>query len=261
MKLQIYENKEVASKQVALYVVSKINEFGPTPSRPFVMGLPTGSSPEGIYQNLIELYNAKKVSFENVVTFNMDEYLGLPPSDPQSYHYFMYSKFFNHINIKPENVNILNGLTDDVEAECSNYEAKIKSYGEIQLFLGGLGPEGHIAFNERGSSRDSKTRKVQLVESTIIANSRFWNNDTSKVPKYALSVGISTVLDNSKEVIIVVFGSNKHNALKETIEGEITSRYPCTYLQEHKNCIVVTDYSAVNEDGNLIKKAEKNNLL
>ena len=126
----------------------------------------------------------------------MDEYLGLAPENPQSYHYFMFDKLFNHIDIPRENINILNGLAKDVEKECADYEGKIKKYERINLFLGGLGPEGHLAFNEAGSTRDSKTRKVALVESTIKANCRFFDNDESKVPKHALSVGISTILEN-----------------------------------------------------------------
>lgn len=239
--VRVSATADVASQELAHYIVDKINEFKPSATKPFVLGLPTGSSPEKVYKYLVELNKLKKVSFEHVVTFNMDEYRGLPPSDPQSYHYFMYYHLFNHIDIKPENINILDGLLLDVETECSNYELKIKSYGGIHLFLGGLGPEGHIAFNETGSSRDSKTREVALVPSTIQANSRFWDGDESKVPKSALSVGISTVLDNSEEIIIIVFGLLKQFALQQTLSGPIGSKYPCSFLQEHPNVKIVTD--------------------
>ncbi|CDK27599.1 unnamed protein product [Kuraishia capsulata CBS 1993] len=175
----------------------------------------------------------------------MDEYLGLSPDHPQSYHYFMHKHLFDHVNFRPENINILNGLAEDVEAECAQYEAKIKSYGGIQLFMGGLGPEGHIAFNEAGSTRDSITRKVSLVQSTIAANSRFFENDESKVPKFALSVGISTVLDNSAEVAIIVLGKNKQKALSETIRHPVDSAFPSTYLQTHGNVLIVADFEAV----------------
>ncbi|CAI5757499.1 unnamed protein product [Candida verbasci] len=245
MRQATFSNPNDASDYLANYIIQKINSFEPTSSKPFVLGLPTGSSPEGIYGKLIEANKLGLVSFKNVVTFNMDEYLGLKPSDPQSYHYFMYDKFFNHVDIPRKNINILNGLTNDIEKECAEYENKIKKYGKINLFLGGLGPEGHLAFNEAGSTRDSKTRKVDLVESTIKANSRFFENDENKVPKHALSVGISTILDNSQEIAIIVLGGNKHFALDKTINGQANDpNYPSSYLQDHDNVLIVCDNAA-----------------
>ena len=159
MRLIIEPNYQQISAWAASYVAKKINEFQPTAEKPFVLGLPTGSTPLGTYKELIGLYNQGIVSFENVVTFNMDEYVGLPQGHPESYHSFMWNNFFSHVNIKKENVNILNGNADDLEAECARYEEKIASYGGIQLFLGGIGPDGHIAFNEPGSSLTSRTRQ------------------------------------------------------------------------------------------------------
>ncbi|CAH2351498.1 glucosamine-6-phosphate isomerase [[Candida] railenensis] len=245
MKQATFSLPDDASEYLANYIINKIKDFSPTPSKPFVLGLPTGSSPEGIYSRLIKAYKNGRISFKNVVTFNMDEYLGLTPQNPQSYHYFMYDKFFNHIDIPKENINILNGLTEDVKKECADYEAKIKSYGKIHLFLGGLGPEGHLAFNEAGSTRSSKTREVELVESTIKANSRFFDNDLSKVPKSALSVGISTILDNSEEIAIIVLGSAKKFALEKTLYGKKNDpRFPSSYLQDHSNVLIVCDNAA-----------------
>ncbi|CAK7895233.1 hypothetical protein CAAN1_10S01728 [[Candida] anglica] len=245
MKQATFSYSEDASEYLAQYIINKINNFGPTASKPFVLGLPTGSSPEGIYARLIEAYNTKKISFKNVVTFNMDEYLGLSPENEQSYHYFMYDKFFNHVDIPRKNIHILNGLTKNVQQECSNYEAEIKKFGRIHLFLGGLGPEGHLAFNEAGSERSSITREVFLVESTIEANSRFFGNDRSKVPKSALSVGISTILDNSDEIAIIVLGKAKAYALEKTINGKKNDpRFPSSYLQDHSNVLVVCDNAA-----------------
>lgn len=244
MRQAIFSNNQDAATFVAQYIVTRINDFKPTHSKPFVMGLPTGSSPEGIYKKLIEYYQNGLVSFKNVVTFNMDEYVGLQPSDDQSYHYFMYNKLFNHIDIPRENINILNGLATDIEQECARYEAKIAQYGRINLFLGGMGIEGHLAFNETGSTRDSKTRKIALVQSTIEANSRFFNNDLSKVPKHALSVGISTILDNSDEIIIIVLGKSKQFAVDKTINGEMTAKYPSSWLQDHRNVFIVSDFDA-----------------
>lgn len=245
MKQATFSSQEDASEYLANYIISKINAFQPTATKPFVLGLPTGSSPEGIYAKIISAYKQGKVSFKNVVTFNMDEYLGLEPSNKQSYHYFMYDKLFNHIDIPKENINILNGLAEDPEKECSDYEQKIKKHGRIHLFLGGLGPEGHLAFNEKGSLRSSKTRKVDLVESTIKANSRFFDNDLSKVPKHALSVGISTILDNSNEIALIVLGSGKKFALEKTLYGKNSDpNFPLSYLQDHKNVLVVCDNAA-----------------
>lgn len=138
----------------------------------------------------------------------MDEYVGLPKDHPESYHSFMWNNFFSHVDIKPENVNILNGNAPDLEVECAAYEAKMKAVGGVDLFLGGIGPDGHIAFNEPGSSLASRTRVKSLTTDTIIANSRFFDNDVNKVPKTSVTVGVGTVLD-AKEVLIMVNGHNK----------------------------------------------------
>lgn len=245
MKQATFSSPDDASTYLAEYIINKINSFKPTASKPFVLGLPTGSSPEGIYARLILAYKDGRISFRNVITFNMDEYLGLPPTNDQSYHYFMYNKLFNHIDIPRENIHILNGLAKDIKKECVDYEKAIKSYGRIHLFLGGLGPEGHLAFNEAGSTRDSKTREVFLVESTIKANSRFFDNDLNKVPKSALSVGISTILDNSDEIVLIVLGENKKFALDKTINGtKNDARFPSSYLQDHSSVLVVCDNAA-----------------
>lgn len=252
MRQAIFSSPDDASAYLANYIVAKINDFNPSKSRPFVLGLPTGSSPEGIYARLVRAYKAGHVSFANVVTFNMDEYLGLQPSHPQLYHYFMYDKLFNHVDIPKENINILNGLAANTAAECANYEAKIKKYGRIHLFLGGLGPEGHLAFNEAGSTRNSKTRVVDLVPSTMQANSRFFDNDPAKVPKQALSVGISTILDNSDEVAIIVLGANKKFALEKTLYGKPNdAQFPSSYLRDHRNVVVVCDHAAAGLNAKL----------
>ena len=140
MRVIIKDDKDLVANWAANYVVYKINRFKPTPSKPFVLGLPTGSTPLGMYKKLIELCREGKVSFANVVTFNMDEYIGLAPEHPQSYHYFMYEKFFNHIDIQRKNIHILDGLTKDYEKECFEYERKIKEIGGIHLFIGGVIP-------------------------------------------------------------------------------------------------------------------------
>lgn len=246
MRLIIQPNYEGISKWVADYIVKKINEFGPTPERPFVLGLPTGSTPLGTYSQLIKLYENGLVSFKNVITFNMDEYVKLPKSNSQSYYSFMWKNFFSYLDINPENVNILDGNAQNLEAECAAYEAKIKAVGGINLFLGGIGPDGHIAFNEPGSSLSSRTRIKTLTNDTIIANSRFFDNDITKVPKQALTVGVATVMD-AHEVLIIVNGHNKARALSQAVEGSVNHMWTITALQMHPKGIIVCDEDATDE--------------
>ena len=226
--------------------MTEIRFFSPTADRPFVLGLPTGSTPLGTYQKLIEFHKKGYVSFKNVVTFNMDEYVGIPKEHPQSYHSFMWDNFFSHIDIQPENVNILNGNAADLEAECETYEQMIKAIGGIHLFLGGIGADGHIAFNEPGSSLHSRTRMKTLTRDTIIANSRFFDNDTNLVPKHALTVGVGTVMD-AKEVLIIVNGHNKARALCQAVEGSVNHMWTISALQLHPKGIIVCDESATEE--------------
>ena len=246
MRLIIQESYTQLSQWAAAYIVKRINEFAPTPEKPFVLGLPTGSTPLGTYKQLIALYNQGKVSFENVVTFNMDEYIGLPEDHQESYHSFMWNNFFKHIDIKKENVNILNGNAEDPEAECVRYEEKIKSYGGIHLFMGGIGPDGHIAFNEPGSSLASRTRIKTLTQDTIIANSRFFNNDINLVPKTALTVGVGTIMD-AQEVLILVNGHNKARALYQAVEGAVNHMWTISILQMHPKGIIVCDDASTDE--------------
>ncbi|MBR6249446.1 MAG: glucosamine-6-phosphate deaminase [Muribaculaceae bacterium] len=246
MRLIIQPDYENVSEWAARYVASRINAFKPTADRPFVLGCPTGSSPLGMYKKLIELNRAGKVSFEHVVTFNMDEYCGLPEEHPESYHSFMWNNFFSHINIKPENVNILNGNAADLEAECAQYEARIAAAGGIELFMGGVGPDGHIAFNEPGSSLTSLTRQKTLTRDTIIANSRFFDGDVNKVPKTALTVGVGTVMA-ARSVMILVNGHNKARALQQAVEGGVSQMCTLSALQMHRRAIIVADDAATDE--------------
>ena len=246
MRLIIQPDYSGIATWVAYYIAEKINQFSPTAERPFVLGLPTGSTPLGVYGKLIELYEGRKVSFKHVVTFNMDEYVGIPKSHTQSYYSFMWDNFFEQIDILPENANILNGNALDLVAECEAYEAKIKAVGGIHLFLGGIGADGHIAFNEPGSSLGSRTRMKTLTQDTIIANSRFFNNDVNQVPKTALTVGVGTVMD-AQEVLIIVNGYNKAQALRQAVEGSVNHLWTITALQLHPKGIIVCDESATTE--------------
>ena len=238
MRVIILKNKEEIGKWSAYLIAKRINEFKPTEQKPFVLGLPTGSTPLVTYKELIKLNKEGVVSFKNVVTFNMDEYVGLSPDHKQSYHYFMYENFFKHIDIKEENINILNGLAPDPEAECKRYEEKIKSYGGINFFLGGVGEDGHIAFNEPGSSLASRTRDKELTQDTILANSRFFDNDITQVPKLALTVGVGTIMD-SAEIMIMANGYKKSLAVRHAIEMGVNHMWTVSMLQMHKksnNC-------------------------
>ena len=246
MRVIILKNKEEIGKWSAYQIVKKILKFAPTAEKPFVLGLPTGSTPLGTYRELINLYNEGIISFENVITFNMDEYVGLSPEHKQSYHYFMNENFFNHIDVKKENINILDGLAEDLEAECQRYEEKIKSVGGIKLFMGGVGEDGHIAFNEPGSSLSSRTRDKELTYDTILANSRFFDNDVEKVPKLALTVGVGTLMD-SKEIMILADGYKKARAVYHGIEGGINHLWTISALQLHEKAVLVVDENAVSD--------------
>lgn len=263
MRLIIQPSYERISKWAASYVASAINKFQPTAEKPFVLGLPTGSSPLGMYKELIQLCKDGKVSFANVITFNMDEYIGIAENHPESYHSFMWNNFFSHVDVKKENVNILNGNADNVEEECLRYEEKIKSYGKINLFVGGIGPDGHIAFNEPGSSLASRTRVKTLTTDTVIANSRFFDNDINKVPKTALTVGVGTILD-AEEVLIIVNGHSKACALYHAVEGSINQMWTISALQLHPKGIIVCDDAATAElkvgTVSYFKDIEKNSL-
>jgi len=246
MRVIIEPDYESAAKWAANYVAKSIIDFKPSTAKPFVLGLPTGSSPLGIYKELITLNKKGAVSFKDVVTFNMDEYVNLPKEHPESYHSFMWNNFFSHIDINKENVTILNGNAPDLEAECASYEEKIKKAGGITLFLGGIGPDGHIAFNEPGSSLSSRTRIKKLTYDTLVANSRFFDNDVNKVPKTALTVGVGTVLD-ADEVLIIVNGHNKARALRHAIEGSVNHMWTISALQMHPKGIIVCDEEAADE--------------
>ena len=246
MRLVIEPNYDSLSRWAGNYVAAQINAANPTAEHPFVLGCPTGSSPLGMYRRLIELYKEGKVSFRNVVTLSMDEYVGLPVDHPESYHSFMWNNFFSHIDIPVENVNILDGNAADLEAECARFEAKIKQYGGIDLFMGGVGPDGHIAFNEPGSSLTSRTRVKTLTQDTIIANSRFFEGNVDLVPKTALTVGVGTVMD-ARSVMLMVNGHNKARALHHGVEGGISQQWTISALQMHPKAIIVCDEDACAE--------------
>ncbi len=261
MRLIIEENDLAVGRWTADYIAARINAH--KGDKPFVLGLPTGSTPLSTYRSLIELYKAGKVSFADVVTFNMDEYVGLPEEHPESYHSFMWNNFFSHIDIKRENVNILNGNAADLAAECEAYEKRILAADGIDLFLGGVGEDGHLAFNEPFSSLASRTRVKTLTQDTIIVNSRFFDNDVNKVPKLALTVGVGTVL-SAREVVILAVGHKKARAVRHAVEGSLSHVWTISALQTHPKGMIVCDEAATVElkvgTYKYFKDIEKNNL-
>lgn len=246
MRLVIHNNYVEVSAWAAKYVRRRIVDFKPGPDRYFILGLPTGSTPLGMYKKLIEFVKDGSVSFKYVKTFNMDEYVALPRDHPESYHSFMWQNFFKHIDIDPENTHILDGNAKDPVKECNDYEEKIKAAGGIQLFVGGIGPDGHIAFNEPGSSLVSRTRVKTLAQETIDANSRFFGGDLSKVPTQALTVGVGTVMD-AVEVMILITGAHKAFALHKAIEEGVNHMWTVSAFQQHPSTIFVCDEDATNE--------------
>ena len=246
MRLIIQPDADQLAEWAANYVVSKINKAKPTADKPFKLGLPTGSSPMAMYKKLIKKNKDGLVSFENVITFNMDEYIGLDAEHPQSYHNFMWKNFFSHIDIKKENVNIPNGVAKDLVAECQAYDDKIKAVGGINLFIGGVGSDGHIAFNEPGSSLASRTRVKTLTTDTIVVNSRFFDDDVDQVPKTAITVGVGTILE-SEEILLLVNGHHKSRALYHAVEGSVNQMWTVSALQLHPKGIIVCDYEACSD--------------
>ena len=246
MQVIIRNTMVEASVWAARYISDKINAKAAVSDKPFVIGLCTGSTPIETYAELIRLVKAGKVSFKNVISFNMDEYVGLPVEHPESYHSFMHKYLFDHIDEPAANIHILDGNAPDLAAECAAYEKAIEAAGGFDLFLGGVGEDGHIAFNEPFSSLQSRTRVITLTRETREVNSRFFDGDLEKVPAQALSVGVATVM-GAKEVVVLAFGSKKARAIKDAVEGPISHYCTLSALQNHPAGIIACDEPAVGE--------------
>ncbi|KAJ2518370.1 Glucosamine-6-phosphate isomerase (Glucosamine-6-phosphate deaminase) (GNPDA) (GlcN6P deaminase) [Coemansia sp. RSA 1939] len=246
MRLIIREDPKAVAYYTANYVRQRINEFKPLRKRPFVLGLPTGSTPVEVYWHLVDFYKRGEVSFRNVVTFSMDEYVGLPKTHPESYCSFMRRHLYDHVDLRPENIHMLDGNAEDLAAECQRYEDKIKDVGGIELFLGGIGPDGHIAFNEPGSSLESVTRVKTLAYETVLANARFFGGDVNKVPKLALTVGVGTVRA-AREVLLIITGAHKAVALAKCIEEGVNHMWTLSVVQLHPSAMIVCDEDATLE--------------
>lgn len=263
MRLIIENDPELVAKWAANHIIKRIKEKAQRTDDPFVLGLPTGSTPLQTYRELIRRYRNGEVSFKNVITFNMDEYVGLPYDHEQSYHAFMKENFFSHIDIKPENIHIPEGMAEDVAESCARYERMIKEAGGIDLFMGGIGEDGHIAFNEPYSSLTSRTRVKTLTEDTRLVNSRFFGGDVSKVPTTAITVGVGTVMD-SREVMILATGIKKSRAVAEGVESPVSHRWTISALQMHPKGVMVIDEAAAGDlrvsTYRYFKDIEKENL-
>ncbi len=244
MLVIIKENYNEMSLEAAKQVASIIRK-----KPDCVIGFATGSTPLGLYKELIRMHREEGLDFSKVVSFNLDEYVGLPPNHPESYHFFMWENLFKHININPSNVHIPMGMAEDIEAFCEWYEQKIIEHGGIDLQILGIGANGHIAFNEPGSSLGSRTRIKTLDEKTRKDNARFFNS-MDEVPKYAITMGVGTIME-AKRLLLLANGTQKADAIKATVEGPITARYPATIVQLHRYATVIIDREAAsNLEGN-----------
>lgn len=241
MRLIITNNVGLWAARYVKHIINNNDNL----SLPTVLGLPTGDTPIPMYDQLIKMYKNNTLSFKNVVTFNMDEYIGLDKGHPQSYHYFMFNNFFNHIDIEKHNINIPNGLAEDIKQECDNYEKKIQQAKKINLFIGGVGESGHLAFNEPYSSLTSKTRDKDLQLSTIESNAKFFNNK-SEVPKKAITVGIDTIM-SSEQIMILISGYKKAKILRYLLEEGISSKVPISITQMHPKALIVADEDACSD--------------
>lgn len=246
MKVIIRDTKKEGSLWAAHHIAAAIKAKAEKTDKPFVLGLPTGSTPLDTYAELARMCAAGEISFKNVITFNMDEYVGIPENHPESYHSFMHRNLFDKIDIPAGNIHILNGNAADLDKECEDYEKAIIEAGSIDLFLGGVGEDGHLAFNEPFSSINSRTRVMTLTQDTLEVNSRFFDNDVNKVPKQAMSVGVATVC-GAKEVLVLAFGGKKAKAVKDAIEGPVSHYVTLSALQLHENGVVVLDEPAAGE--------------
>lgn len=239
MKVIITVDYDEMSKKAAQIIKKQINEKPNT-----VLGLATGSTPLGMYNKLIEMYKNSEIDFSQVVTFNLDEYVGLSERHPQSYHYYMYENFFNHININKENIHIPKGISDDFDEECKLYDEAIENAGGIDLQVLGLGVNGHIGFNEPDDYINTKTHIVTLTEETINANKRFFKS-VDDVPRKAVTMGLGMIM-KAKKIILLASGKNKANAIKETLKGYLTTEVPSTVLMLHKDVTIIIDKEAAS---------------
>jgi len=239
VKVLIVKNYEELSLETALRIAEAVR------SNPdIVLGLATGGTPLGCYRELIRMHREEGLSFSRVTTFNLDEYVGLPPDHPQSYHYYMFHNLFDHVDVRRENVHIPDGMAEDLDEECRRYEEAIKEAGGIDLQLLGIGRNGHIGFNEPGSPFDSRTRVVKLSEQTRKDNARFFNS-IDEVPTHAITMGIGTIME-ARRIILIASGEAKADAIAKAVKGPKTVDVPASALQDHPDCLFIIDKEAAS---------------
>ena len=238
MDIKIFDNAE----QIACAAAHLYNDLiGNKPNA--VLGLATGATPVPTYKKLIELYNNGEISFKDVTTFNLDEYCDLDKHDKNSYYTFMHENLFNHVDVKEENVNFLNGNAKDCDAESKRYAEAIKAAGGIDLQLLGIGTNGHIAFNEPADKFTDEAFKVTLTQSTINSNQKYFGD--VPMPRYAMTMGIGSIM-RSKKILLIATGESKAKAIKAMVSGEITPQIPCSILNEHNDVVVMLDKAAAS---------------
>ena len=237
MRIIVCENYEEVSKKAAQMILSQV-----TLKPNSVLGLATGSTPIGMYENLVKLNKKGDIDFSEVRTFNLDEYYNLPIDNNQSYHYFMYKNLFEHININPKNIHIPNGMTDDVDAECERYDELIKNAGGVDIQVLGIGNNAHIGFNEPTVNFEKGTHLVELDDSTIEANSRFFDN-IEDVPKKAITMGVGSIF-KSRKIMLIATGENKAEAIYNTVYGKVVPEVPASILQFHSDIVLILDKDA-----------------
>jgi glucosamine-6-phosphate deaminase len=240
MLVVVVENYKELSKNGAKQVADLVRK-----KPDCVLGFATGSTPLGMYEELIRMHKEEGLDFSKVVTFNLDEYVGLHPAHKRSYHYFMWKNLFDHINVDPRYVHIPDGEAENVAEQCEWYEAKIEEFGGIDLQILGIGANGHIAFNEPGSSLGSRTRIKTLKESTRLDNARFFDG-LDEVPKYAITMGVGTIME-AHGLLLMASGPEKADAVEETVEGPVTAQYPATIVQMHRFATILIDREAASK--------------
>ena len=236
MEVIIKNNYQEISDLAADYLINKVKEKNDA-----IFGLPTGSTPVGMYQNIIKQHK-KNFSFKNLRTFNLDEYVGIGRKNISSYKYYMYENLFSHIDIKEENIHIPNGLAEDMNRECIDYEEILKATGQMDIMYLGIGNNGHIGFNEPGDFFEPYTHIAKLTEETIAINSRFFD-DLESVPKTAITMGIKTIM-SAKKIILLASGSAKAQAISKTVKGKVTPQVPGSILQLHDDVTLIIDKDA-----------------
>lgn len=240
MKLIKAKDYQDMSRKAADFIIEKVRQ---NPS--MTLGLATGGTPVGTYENLVKDHRDNHTSYQNISTFNLDEYIGLAGTNPNSYRHYMNEQLFNHIDVQQQKTHVPTGDAEDLKGECAQYERLIQEHGGIDLQLLGIGNNGHIGFNEPGTSFDSRTHIIDLKKSTVEANARYFDGNMDLVPKQAITMGIASIME-SKEILLLVSGENKKEALNQLLNGEISENFPASVLKNHPYVTIIADEAALD---------------